>query len=111
MAKALKSATKVVNSAEQKAEEKIIETYNKKGITFDDKTLYQEPQKDKIEIKPRFKSTIDMPILSDFYEILKKDSRTKKFELEILPFKFFSILLRFFNKTNPVKNIPIIIFS
>ena len=82
---------------EEKAllEEKIIETYNKKGITFDDKTLYQEPQKDKIEIKPRFKSTIDMPILSDFYEILKKDSRTKKFELEILPFIKGS--LKFFN--------------
>lgn len=82
---------------EEKAilEEKIIETYNQKGITFDDKTLYQEPQKGKIEIKPLFKTTMEMPILSDFYEVLKKDTRTKKFELEILPFIKGS--LNFFN--------------
>ena len=53
---------------EEKAilEEKIIKCYNKKGITFDDNTLYKN-EKNKINIKPIFKESTDMPILEDLY--------------------------------------------
>ena len=51
---------------EEKAiiEEKLIEVYKQKGITFDDKTLFKE-ENNKINIKPVFKSTKDMPLLED----------------------------------------------
>ena len=47
---------------EEKAilEEKIIELYKTKGITFDDETLYKD-EENKIIIKPIFKTTYDMP--------------------------------------------------
>ena len=82
---------------EEKAyvEEKIIETYKKKEITFDDKSLYKKIEKDKIQIKPIFKEPSEMPILEDFYNVLKKDKKGKKFEIELLPFIKGS--LSFFN--------------
>ena len=46
-------------------EEKLIEMYAKKGITFDDETLYQSPEREKIAIIPQFKSNEEMPILQD----------------------------------------------
>ena len=72
---------------EEKAiiEEKIIECYKTKGITFDDKTLYKVNE-NKISIKPIFKESIDMPRLEDFYNILKKDKRTEKFKVKLIPF-------------------------
>ena len=71
---------------EEKAllEEKLIEVYKIKGITFDDSTLYKN-NKDKINIKPVFKDTYDMPILEDFYNILN-DSKTKIFKTKLIPF-------------------------
>lgn len=82
---------------EEKAyiEDKIIETYKNKEITFDDKSLYKNIAKDKIQIKPIFKETSEMPILEDFYNVLKKDKKGKKFEMELLPFIKGS--LSFFN--------------
>ena len=73
---------------EQKAfiEEKIIETYKRKGITFDDKTLYKNIEKNKIQIKPIFKETEQMPILSDFYEVLKEDEKAKRYAMQLQPF-------------------------
>ena len=88
---------------EEKAllEEKLIEVYKIKGITFDDSTLYKN-NKDKINIKPVFKDTYDMPILEDFYNILN-DSKTKIFKTKLIPFVKGS--LRFFNNyTNVVIN-------
>ena len=81
---------------EEKAilEEKIIILYKNKGITFNDKTLYKQ-RKNKIAIKPVFKNTYDMPILEDFYNILGKDKRTKKFQIKLIPFVKGS--LKFFN--------------
>ena len=72
---------------EEKAilEEKIIEVYKKKNITFNDKTLYK---------KGRFKNTKDMPILEDLYNILN-DEKTKKFKIKLIPFIKGS--LKFFN--------------
>ncbi len=85
---------------EEKAilEEKIIELYNKKQITFDDESLYKVRDK-KITIKPVFKECNDMPIMEELYDILGLDNRTKKMQIKLIPFVKGS--LSFFNhKTN-----------
>ena len=81
---------------EEKAiiEEKIIELYAEKGITFDDDSLYKE-EKDKINIKPVFKLSNDMPKMENFYNILGKDERTKVYKIKLNPFVKGS--LSFFN--------------
>ena len=73
---------------EEKAilEEKIIQVYKIKKINFNDKSLYNKNKK--------FKSTKDMPILEDFYNILN-DEKTKKFKIKLIPFIKGS--LKFFN--------------
>jgi len=85
---------------EEKAilEEKIIEVYKKKNITFNDKSLYK---------KGKFKTTKDMPILEDFYNILNEE-KTKKFKIKLIPFIKGS--LKFFNNyTNIELNKKLII--
>ena len=79
---------------EEKAliEEKLIETYKIKNITFDDETLYK---KDKHKILKEFKTTKDMPILKDLYNILGEDEKTKKFKIKLIPFIEGS--MKFFN--------------
>ena len=81
---------------EEKAilEEKLIKCYEKKGITFQDETLYKN-EKDKISIKPIFKESKDMPILEDLYNILGEEERTKKMQIKLNPFIKGS--LNFFN--------------
>ena len=81
---------------EEKAllEEKIIKTYNLKGISFDDESLYNE-NKNNI-ISKEFKKNTDMPLLEDLYNILDEDERTKKFKIKLIPFVKGS--LNFFNK-------------
>jgi len=81
---------------EEKAilEEKIIETYKEKGITFNDASLYKNND-EKINIKPIFKESQDMPILEDLYNILGKDKKTKIMQIKLLPFIKGS--LKFFN--------------
>lgn len=76
-------------SEDEKAvlEEKIIKTYKKKGITFDDNTLYKNGE---------FKSTYDMPILADLYEELEG-----KMKIKLKPFVEGS--LKFFNQYTNVK--------
>ncbi len=74
-------------------EEKLIETYDEKGINFDDKSLYESNNKN--GQKKCFKSTKDMPILEDFYRILSKDKHTERFKIKLLPFVKGS--LSFFN--------------
>ena len=87
---------------EEKAilEEKLIICYNEKGITFDDKTLYNI-EKDKININPSFKGTKQMPILEDLYRILGRDIRTKNLQTKLIPFVKGS--LKFFNNYTNVK--------
>jgi len=85
---------------EEKAilEEKIIQTYKNKNITFNDKTLYK---------KGKFKTTKDMPILEDLYNALN-DEKTKKFKIKLIPFIKGS--LKFFNNyTNIELNKKLII--
>lgn len=77
------------NNEEQDSilEEKIIKIYNKKGITFDDKSLY----KDK-----KFRKSKEMPILQDLYEELDE-----KMKIKLKPFITGS--LNFFNNYTNVK--------
>ena len=84
---------------EEKAilEEKLIELYNTKNITFDDKSLYKE----KTENELVFKENLDMPILQDFYNILDKDEKTKIFKIKLIPFIKGS--LKFFNNYTNVE--------
>ena len=87
---------------EEKAilEEKIIKVYEQKGITFDDKTLYKKDD-NRINIKPIFKDSKDMPILSDLYEILGQDEKTKTMQIKLIPFVKGS--LNFFNNKTNIK--------
>jgi len=87
---------------EEKAilEEKLIELYKLKNITFDDKTLWKE-EKNKLIIKPIFKDTYDMPILQDLYDLLKKDKKTEIFSIKLIPFIKGS--LKFFNHYTTVE--------
>lgn len=82
-------------------EEKLIETYKRKGINFDDETLYKEDDKDKINIKRKFKETEDMPILEDFYNVLSEDNKTEKLRIKLIPFVKGS--LKFFNNYTSIK--------
>ncbi len=65
---------------EEKAiiENKIIECYKIKNITFDDETLYKEEMVDGKSIK-KFKESKDMPILEDMYNILRGYGKDKSF--------------------------------
>ena len=87
---------------EEKAilEDKLIELYKIKNITFDDKSLYKEDN-EKVTIKPIFKNTYDMPILEDLYNLLKKDTKTQIFAIKLIPFIKGS--LNFFNKHTNVE--------
>ncbi len=80
---------------EEKAllEEKLIDTYKIKNITFNDDSLYKiNPEK---ILGKEFKNSQDMPILEDLYNILGKDERTKKFQIKLIPFVKGS--MKFFN--------------
>ena len=93
---------------EEKAilEEKIIELYKLKNINFDDESLFIKNTNNIISKK--FKSSCDMPILEEFYEILKNDEKTKKFSIKLIPFVKGS--LKFFNNyTNIELNNKLII--
>ena len=82
---------------EEKAilEEKIIKCYEEKGITFEDESLYKN-EKNKVNIKPIFKDSSEMPVLEDLYNILGEDKRTKKMQIKLIPFIKGS--LSFFNQ-------------
>ena len=81
-------------------EEKIIECYRQKQITFDDESLYKKIIKDNEE-KIIFKESIDMPILEDLYELFKQDIKTEKFRIKLIPFIKGS--LKFFNNRTNIK--------
>ena len=84
-------------------EDKIIECYKEKNITFDDNSLFKIKNKKKI-----FKEKEDMPILMDLYNILSEDSKTKIFKTKLMPFVKGS--LNFFNnKTNVEINNDLIV--
>ena len=74
---------------EEKAiiEEAIIKCYEKKGINFDDKSLYNKNNK--------FKSSEEMPKIEDLYNILGEKKKTEKYQKKLIPFVKGS--LKFFN--------------
>lgn len=67
-------------------EEKVVECYQKKGITFDDESLYYEEKKSNLITKKRFKRAEDMPILEDLYNLIKKDKRLDRLKILIKPY-------------------------
>ena len=81
---------------EEKAllEEKLIELYKEKNITFDDSSLYKK-ENNLLNVSLKFKESKDMPILEDFYNLLGKDKRTEIFKIKLIPFVKGS--LKFFN--------------
>lgn len=72
-------------------DEKIIECYNQKGITFKDESLYKDGK-----ITSNFKSHKEMPILEDLYNILLEDEKSKRFCIKLKPYVYGS--LNFLNK-------------
>lgn len=80
---------------EEKAliEEKLIEIYEQKQITFNDDSLYKTNE-EKI-LGREFKTSEDMPLLEDLYHALGKDEKTKKFKTKLIPFVKGS--MKFFN--------------
>ncbi len=72
---------------EEKAiiEEKLIECYKLKGITFDDESLYKEKNING-KMQKIFKESLDMPILEDLYNILGENEKTKIFKIKLIPF-------------------------
>lgn len=83
---------------EEKAliEEKLIETYKTKEITFNDESLFKINKN-----KKEFKKSKDMPILEDLYKILDRDKKTKKFKTKLIPFVEGS--MNFFNNHTNIK--------
>ena len=78
-------------------EEKLIDTYREKGITFEDNSLYKlNKNGEKV-----FKESTDMPILEDFYKIVEKDKTAEFFKRKLYPFIYGS--LKFLNNYTNVK--------
>ena len=77
-------------------EEKLIDVYKEKGITFDDSSLYKFIDNQKV-----FKSYMDMPILEDLYRVLGKDEKTLFFKRKLYPFIYGS--LKFLNNYTNVE--------
>lgn len=71
-------------------EEKLIEVYKEKGITFDDESLYKIENGTKL-----FKENTEMPILEDLYNCFEKDEKTQFFKRKLYPFIYGS--LKFLN--------------
>ena len=77
-------------------EEKIIECYKFKNITFNDDSLYKYKNKKRI-----FKEKDEMPKLEDLYKVLIKYEKTKIFATKLIPFIKGS--LKFFNNYTNVE--------
>ena len=84
-------------------EEKLIKTYKKKNITFDDESLYVNENNIK-----RFKNNEEMPTFGDLYEEFKNDKKTEFFKIKLYPFIFGS-LKYLNNKTNVILDNKLIV--
>ncbi len=78
-------------------EEKLIEVYKQKGITFDDNSLYITDK----DNSRRFRISQEMPILEDLYKILEKDKKTIFLKRKLYPFIYGS--LKFLNNYTNVQ--------
>ena len=76
-------------------EEKIVECYHAKGITFDNNSLYLGELKGKLVSKRLFKSNTDMPLLGDLYKVISKDKSMSRISKLLKP--YISGALKFMN--------------
>ncbi len=76
-------------------EEKLIECYYEKGITFENSSLYSETETGRLLLKRKFKSSNEMPILGDLYNLIIKDVNMKKIAKLLKP--YVSGALKFMN--------------
>ncbi len=90
---------KITDKQRNYLEEKIIELYKSKEITFDNNSLYKLKNNENILIKPKFKEYKDMPIFSELYEIIKNDNDKLNILSLIKPFVSGSLKV-FNNYTN-----------
>lgn len=65
----------MTDEEQQYLDEKLIQTYKYKGITFNNKSLYKDISDNKFSVKGEFK---EMPVLEDLYNILESDIKTKR---------------------------------
>ncbi len=77
-------------------EEKLIVLYKRKGITFDDNSLYNNYKNKKI-----FKPSKEMPILEELYYLFDEEKETQIFKIKLIPFVKGS--LNFFNNYTNIK--------
>jgi type IV secretory pathway VirB4 component len=63
-------------------DDKLIQTYELKGINFDDSSLLDNTPLQNINLEKRFKQ---MPLLSDLYELLEQDPNTKRLATLLKP--------------------------
>ena len=75
----------VTGEEESLIEEALFVCYRNKGITEENESLYIKNEKSKLMGKKKFKTSEMMPIIADFYEILKKQKKTKKFSSLLKP--------------------------
>ena len=75
-------------SEEEKSnlEEKIIECYAEKGITFENSSLYSNNESGRLLLRKKFKTANDMPILGDLYNLINKDNSMKKIAKLLKPY-------------------------
>ena len=88
--------TDMLDEEKSVLEEKIIECYNSKGITFDNDSLYLGELKGKLVSKRLFKTSIDMPVLGDLYKIISKDKSLSRITKLLKP--YVSGALKFMNQ-------------
>lgn len=67
-------------------EEKIIETYAKKGITFEDESLFYYEKTTRLISAKRFKKETDMPTLEELYSVIFKDKKLKRLATILKPY-------------------------
>lgn len=106
-------------------EEKIIECYENKGITFDNNSLYSGEIKGNLLSKRVFKKSIEMPLLGDLYKIICNDKSLNRISKLLKP--YVTGALKFMNNYTNVdlnnklvvadiynveeKNLPMILFA
>lgn len=85
-------------------EESLIECYRKKGITFDDESLYKINNGKKF-----FKKSTDMPKLGDLYEQITTDKRLSRLKMLLKPYVLGS--MKFLNNYTNVDLLNKIVVS
>ena len=67
-------------------EEKVIEAYKKRGITFDDDSLFYDEENTRLISSKRFKKETDMPTLGELYKLVSKDKTLKRIAVLLKPY-------------------------